>query len=183
MEEEMVLRSLAAAPAGLADVDWLTPDDFAHPTHAALFACLRALDRRGERIDPVTLLWEAHTAGYLAGLRLDAHRVTELLAGGTGISAAYEARQVLRHALLRRTHQCAAQIADMAAQARLPAHHLAAAAARALDPADALRRRWHTSHTPDATPRGCTRPASARPRSPTAPPSKIPAVAHPTAHR
>ncbi|MEU3964837.1 DnaB-like helicase N-terminal domain-containing protein [Streptomyces buecherae] len=65
-EERLLLASAAAQPGEAAAMRWLSAGDFTHPLHAGLWRSLTTLLRRGEPIDPVTILCEAHQQGGLA---------------------------------------------------------------------------------------------------------------------
>jgi hypothetical protein len=58
-EEQLLLATATAHPGSIAEMTWLRPNDFTLPLHAALWRSLTSLTRRGEFIDPVTVLCEA----------------------------------------------------------------------------------------------------------------------------
>jgi hypothetical protein len=61
--EADLIASIVAHPAELADVaSWLRPDAIINDAWRPIFAAALALARRGDPIDPVTMLWEAGRA-------------------------------------------------------------------------------------------------------------------------
>lgn len=61
--EADLVASVIAHPAALADVgSWLRPDAIINDAWRPIFAATLALARRGDPIDPVTVLWEAGRA-------------------------------------------------------------------------------------------------------------------------
>lgn len=174
-EEQALLRGVAAAPAQLDAITWLHDDDLTHPVHRTLLRCMRDIHHRGEPVDPVTVLWEAHRTGRLTDTALTA--AVQALDGGIGVQVPYAARIVLRHAFLHATLAAADAITALAAPQRAHPYHLAATARRLLLPVDTTRERWHdaTAPEPAITARHIRGPTARRPH-------QLPATAVP-AHR
>ncbi|MDX3367596.1 M15 family metallopeptidase [Streptomyces sp. ME02-6987-2C] len=79
-------------------VRWLLPDDLTLPLHAGLWQCLTTLARRGEPIDPVTVLWEAQQRGLLDD-GSEPGKVLRMLAEPAG-SVGHWAERALQRSLL-----------------------------------------------------------------------------------
>ncbi len=99
-EEQLLLATATARPDDIDAVRWLVPDDFTLPLHAGLWQCLTTLARRGQPVDPVTVLWEAQQRGLLDG-GSEPGQVLRMLADPAG-SVGYWAERALQRSLLAR---------------------------------------------------------------------------------
>ncbi|WP_406292968.1 helicase DnaB [Embleya sp. NBC_00888] len=145
-EEQTLIAALIMDPTPLDDImRWLHPEDFIDQTHTVLYGCVTALVRRGETVDPLTVLWEAQRRGHLADDNLDPELVLNISASGVAGSSDYWARRVVRTALLRTAVVGARAVRALADNPTLSPRSLVCAAREALAPLDATRARWHTA--------------------------------------
>ncbi|MGN9821560.1 DnaB-like helicase N-terminal domain-containing protein [Streptomyces sp. SD11] len=156
-EEQALLATAAAHPAGIGSARWLLPGDFTQPLHAGLWQCLTALDRRHEPVDPVTVLWEAQQYGLLGNgsepgeiLRLLAHPTPPLEHWG---------ERILRRSLLVSAAHAARRIGAYADDPANTPFQLVVGTRRALADLSAFHTRWQ--HATGAVPPQRPRPASA----------------------
>ncbi|MFG2415126.1 DnaB-like helicase N-terminal domain-containing protein [Streptomyces goshikiensis] len=155
-EEQLLLGAVTAHPEGLPRMRWLHEGDLTVPVHAALFACLTALSRRGTPVDPVTLPWEAQQRGLLhAGF--GPQDVLALVAHPVG-GPEHWGQRVLQRALLNRAKEVAARITALTEDEATSVHQLATGSRHALAALSSVRSRWHqavngpTPGTPAASP-------------------------------
>lgn len=188
-DERDLLAVLLDDATALAQVPWLTAEDFTVPEHGVLFRCVSALVHRGEPVDRITVLWEARRRGPAAdpalGRRLDA-----VAQGPAAGDADWLGEQILRTSLTRAASSTAQRIKTAAGDPSYTPGRLIRLAHQALAPTEAVRARWHTAHTgqppPTAPDRvrvtGPERTAAALSRSPHpssgAPGETSPAVRH-----
>ncbi|MEU3963290.1 DnaB-like helicase N-terminal domain-containing protein [Streptomyces buecherae] len=175
-EERLLLASAAAQPGEAAAMHWLSASDFTHPLHAGLWRSLTTLLRRGEPIDPVTILYEAHQQGGLAREAVEPEDVLALLATPAG-SAHHWGERILQRALLTTASHVGHHIQALANDPPTGTHQLVVSSRRAIGRAQSLRTRWdQATHTRPQ--RGARAPTTtaASPRAgpprpaPTAPP-------------
>lgn len=158
-EERLLLATATAHPAELKDMRWLQPDDFTLPLHATVWQCLTTLERNGEPVDPVTVLWEAQHRGLLTE-GLDPSDLIALVSIPVG-SPEHWGERVLQRALLARAFDVGNRITAYAQDPANTPYQLVTGSRRALADLHALRTRWQRSTTP-------TQPAPRTPRSPAA---------------
>ncbi|THA41184.1 replicative DNA helicase [Streptomyces sp. A1547] len=162
-EERMLLAAATAHPEALTRMRWLQETDLTTPIHAALFACLTGLARRGAPVDPITVLWEAQQRGLLH----DGFGPAEVLDAVSHPAGAPEhwGQKVLQRALLRQAEDVAARIETLTADEATTVHQLATGSRRALATLSSVRARWHqavgdtSSGTRAATPPTAQTPA------------------------
>ncbi|MGW5868227.1 DnaB-like helicase N-terminal domain-containing protein [Streptomyces sp. NPDC055239] len=158
-EEQWLLATATAHPADIDSLRWLLPDDLTLPLHAGLWQCLTALARRGEPIDPVTVLWEAQQRGLLDE-GSEPGDVLCLLAEPTG-SLEYWGERTLQRSLLATADQAGRRIEAYAADPANTPFQLVVGARRSLADIAAVRTRWQHA----------TKPAPTQPQRP-APPAR-----------
>ncbi|MFD5512925.1 DnaB-like helicase N-terminal domain-containing protein [Streptomyces sp. NPDC127051] len=168
-EERMLLATAAAHPDHLPQMRWLHENDFNVPAHAALFACLNALARRGSPVDPITLLWEAQQRGLLRD-GLGPTEVLDLLAHSAG-APEHWGQKVLQRALLGQASAVAARIEALTTDEATSVHQLATGSRRALSALSSVRGRWQ-----QATGNLAEKPAARQPAVPRAPAVRTPAA-------
>ncbi|WP_234435277.1 DnaB-like helicase N-terminal domain-containing protein [Streptomyces sp. NRRL F-2747] len=168
-EERMLLATATAHPDGLPRMHWLHEGDFTVPAHAALYACLTALARRGAPVDPITLLWEAQQRGLLRE-GLQPAEVLDLLAHPAG-APEYWGQKVLQRALLAQAGAVAARIEALTADDATSVHQLATGSRRALSALSSVRSRWH-----QATGDLAEKPTARQPAVPRDPAVRTPAA-------
>ncbi|MFF4583141.1 DnaB-like helicase N-terminal domain-containing protein [Streptomyces sp. NPDC001373] len=167
-EERMLLATATAHPDDLPRLRWLHESDFTVPVHAALFACLTALARRGAPVDPITVLWEAQQRGLLRD-GLGPAEVLDLLAHPAG-SPEHWGQKVLQRALLGQAGAAAARIEALTTDEATSVHQLATGSRRALSALSTVRGRWH-----QATGNFAEKPPARRSAVPRAPAVRTPA--------
>ncbi|MFJ9643009.1 DnaB-like helicase N-terminal domain-containing protein [Streptomyces sp. NPDC101206] len=145
-EERMLLAAATAHPEDLPRIRWLHESDLTTPMHAALFACLTGLARRGAPVDPITVLWEAQQRGLLH----NGVGPTEVLAAVSHPAGAPEhwGQKILQRALLRQAEEVAARIETLTADEATTVHQLATGSRRALAALSSVRARWHQAVGP-----------------------------------
>jgi replicative DNA helicase len=151
--ERLLLAAATARPDDLSHLVWLHPGDFRLPLHQGLYRALTAMARRGEPIDPITVLWNAQQHAVLNGTA-PAH-VLDFLSQPAG-SAEHWAEHIYTRALLTTAHTAAHEITALTHDPAHAVHHLILAARRALAPLTrtrARRRAPPTTATPVAAPR------------------------------
>ncbi|WP_332757624.1 DnaB-like helicase N-terminal domain-containing protein [Streptomyces sp. MT206] len=161
-EERMLLAAATAHPEDLPRMRWLHETDLTTPMHAALFACLTGLARRGAPVDPITVLWEAQQRGLLH----DGFGPSDVLDAVSHPAGAPEhwGQKILQRALLRQAADVAARIETLTADEATTVHQLATGSRRALSTLSSVRTRWnHATNGPGEKPP--SRP-SAAPRTP-----------------
>ncbi|MFD9793358.1 DnaB-like helicase N-terminal domain-containing protein [Streptomyces sp. NPDC059070] len=169
-EEWLLLAALTAHPDGLPRMRWLHEADFTHPPHAALFAALTALTRRGTPVDPITVLAEAQHRGLLHD-GFSPEKVLGLAASPAG-TPEHWGHKVLHRALLTQAHTTAHRIVALTTDETSTIHQLATGSRRALAALSAVHARWHHATAPVST-----TPARARaPAVPAARPTGRPAT-------
>ncbi|GGT22478.1 hypothetical protein GCM10010222_75520 [Streptomyces tanashiensis] len=184
-EERMLLASAAVWPAAIKEMRWLTSDDFASSSHGALWRCLNSLSRRGDPVDPITVLWEAQHRGLLAsGFTPD--EVVTLMSAPAG-SPEHWGRRVIERALLARASEIACRIGAYTDDKATTVHQLITGSRRALADLTAIRTRWHRATTPLAAPAQEARAGVSTRAGPHRPSTTVAAVrsasARPTAGR
>ncbi|MBF9071796.1 DnaB-like helicase N-terminal domain-containing protein [Streptacidiphilus fuscans] len=144
-EEELLVASLLQTPQVIGEMAvWLRPADFADTALGAVFAVLVGLHRRGDAIDPVTLLWEARRRGLLADQVVTAERILRL-APGPG-DPLFGGEIVARRALARTAAGAARQVRDLTVT--LPPNRLVPRALALLAPVQQARQRWQQATAP-----------------------------------
>ncbi|THC52573.1 DnaB-like helicase N-terminal domain-containing protein [Streptomyces sp. A1499] len=147
-EEQLLLATATARPDDIDAVRWLLPDDLTLPLHAGLWQCLTTLARRGEPIDPVTVLWEAQQRGLLDNGR-EPGEVLRMLAEPAG-SVGHWAERALQRSLLATAEHTGRRIEAYAGDPANTPFQLVVGARRALADIAAVRTRWQ--HATGATP-------------------------------
>ncbi|MEV7169303.1 DnaB-like helicase N-terminal domain-containing protein [Streptomyces sp. NPDC093224] len=139
--ERMLLAAATAHPEDLPRMRWLHESDLTTPMHAALFACLTGLARRGAPVDPITVLWEAQQRGLLH----DGFGPAEVLDAVSHHAGAPEhwGQKILQRALLRQAEDVAARIETLTADEGTTVHQLTTGSRRALATLSSVRARWH----------------------------------------
>ncbi|MGW2051624.1 DnaB-like helicase N-terminal domain-containing protein [Streptomyces sp. NPDC001858] len=152
-EERLLLATATAHPGGIESVRWLLPGDFTRPLHAGLWQCLTALARRGEPIDPVTVLWEARQRGLLDD-GSEPGEVLRMLAEPAGSTEHWGERALQRSLLATADHTGRRIEAYVGDPANTP-FQLVVGARRLLADIGAVRARWQhaTSTVPPPRPR------------------------------
>ncbi|MFC0844757.1 DnaB-like helicase N-terminal domain-containing protein [Streptomyces noboritoensis] len=163
-DEWMLLAALTAHPETLKRMRWLYEADFTHPRHAALFAALTALTRRGTPVDPITVLGEAQHR-HLLHDGFGPKQVLALAASPAG-TPEHWGHKVLRRALLTQARTTAHQIRSLAQDEATTIHQLTTGSRRALAALSAVRARWHHATT---TPPRARAPATLATKPPARP--------------
>ncbi|MGW9400744.1 DnaB-like helicase N-terminal domain-containing protein [Streptomyces sp. NPDC055642] len=156
-EEQLLLATATARPDDIDAVRWLVPDDLTLPLHAGLWQCLTTLARRGEPVDPVTILWEAQQRGLLDG-GSEPGEVLRMLAEPAG-SVGHWAERALQRSLLATAERTGRRIEAYAGDPANTPFQLVVGARRALADIAAVRTRWQNAT--GATPPQQRRPAPA----------------------
>ncbi len=156
-EEQLLLATATARPDDIDAVRWLVPDDLTLPLHAGLWQCLTTLARRGEPVDPVTVLWEAQQRGLLDG-GSEPGEVLRMLAEPAG-SVGHWAERALQRSLLATAEHTGRRIETYAGDPANAPFQLVVGARRALADIAAVRTRWQNAT--GATPPQQRRPAPA----------------------
>ncbi|MFE5518454.1 DnaB-like helicase N-terminal domain-containing protein [Streptomyces virginiae] len=177
-EERILLATATAHPDGLPRMRWLHEGDFTVPAHAALYACLTALARRGAPVDPITLLWEAQQCGLLRE-GFQPAEVLDLLAHPAG-APEYWGQKVLQRALLAQAGAVAARIEALTADDATSVHQLATGSRRALSVLSSVRARWHQAVGDTSSGTRAVPPPTLQASLPRQPAARIgPAMRHP----
>nr|WSW42391.1 replicative DNA helicase [Streptomyces sp. NBC_01001]WSW63167.1 replicative DNA helicase [Streptomyces sp. NBC_00998] len=177
-EERMLLAAATAHPEDLPRMRWLHETDLTTPMHAALFACLTGLARRGAPVDPITVLWEAQQRGLLH----DGFGPADVLDAVSHPAGAPEhwGQKILQRALLRQAEDVAARIETLTADEATTVHQLTTGSRRSLAALSSVRARWHqaigepTPGAPAAAPATVQTPVLQQPAA-----RAGPAVRHP----
>ncbi|MFD4954074.1 DnaB-like helicase N-terminal domain-containing protein [Streptomyces sp. NPDC058451] len=140
-EEQMLLATATAHPAGIESVRWLFPDDLTLPLHGGLWQCLTALARRHEPVDPVTVLWEAQQRGLFDD-GSDPGEVLRMLAEPAG-SVEHWGERALQRSLLTTADRTGRRIEAYADDPANTPFQLVVGARRSLADIGAVRTRWH----------------------------------------
>lgn len=148
-DEQLLLASATAAPAGIEQMRWLAPGDFTHPLHAGLWQCLNSLIRRGIPVDPVTLLWEAQHQRLLT-TGDDPRDLLDLLTGPLG-SPDHWGERILQRSILATAHHASRAIATLTQDPATTPHQLVLGSRRALAAVSAVRTRWQHATAPAPT--------------------------------
>ncbi|MFE5097091.1 DnaB-like helicase N-terminal domain-containing protein [Streptomyces sp. NPDC056638] len=149
-EERLFLATATAHPTDLTAMRWLQSGDFAHPLHGALFQCVTALMRRGDPVDPITVLWEAQHHGLLTVDTVPADLIS-LVSTPVG-SPEHWGERILQRALLAQAHTVALRIAAFADDPAKTPHQLTTGSRRALADFTAVRTRWQRATAKPAQP-------------------------------
>ncbi|WP_338676823.1 DnaB-like helicase N-terminal domain-containing protein [Streptomyces sp. SCSIO 30461] len=173
-EERLLLATATANPADIAQMRWLTGDDFTHSLHAGLWHCLTALAGRRAPVDPITVVWEAQQRGVLHD-----HDPRDLLGflAAPAESARHLGGRILHRRILDSAHRTGRHIAALTDDPATTPPQLVLGSRRALADLAAVRTRWHLATAPPSV-RATPGPATAAPRAgppPTTapPPSRI----------
>ncbi|MEV7205423.1 MULTISPECIES: DnaB-like helicase N-terminal domain-containing protein [unclassified Streptomyces] len=156
-EEQLLLATATACPDDIDSVRWLVPDDLAVPLHAGLWQCLTTLARRGEPVDPVTVLWEAQQRGLLDD-GSEPGEVLRMLAEPAG-SVGHWGERAVQRSLLATAEHTGRRIEAYAGDPANTPFQLVVGARRALADIAAVRTRWQ--HATGTTPPQQRRPAPA----------------------
>lgn len=148
-EEQLLLATATAHPADIDSVRWLLPDDLTLPLHAGLWQCLTTLARRGDPVDPVTVLWEAQQRGLLDD-GSEPRNVIRLLAEPAG-SLDYWGERTLQRSLLATADQAGRHIEAYASDPANTPFQLVVGARRSLAGIAAIRTRWQHATGPMRT--------------------------------
>ncbi|MEU8779946.1 DnaB-like helicase N-terminal domain-containing protein [Streptomyces sp. NPDC048606] len=176
MEDERVLLAALCASPHLSDAArWLQPADFSEPLHGRLFHCMLTVGRRGDPVDPVTVLWEAQQQGLLSPSRPPAE-LLGMLVGGQAVAAEHWAELVLRRSMLARAHTTGLTVLAYAEDDSNTIGQLLTGTRRALADLDAVRHRWQRAIDPIPA-RTTQRQTPISPRAGRPPPQVKPASA------
>ncbi|MFC9464361.1 DnaB-like helicase N-terminal domain-containing protein [Streptomyces coelicoflavus] len=156
-EEQLLLATATARPDDIDAVRWLVPDDLTLPLHAGLWRCLTSLARRGEPVDPVTVLWEAQQRGLLDD-GSEPGKVLRMLAEPAG-SVGHWAERALQRSLLATAEHTGRRIETYTGDPANAPFQLVVGARRALADIAAVRTRWQNAT--GTTPPQQRRPAPA----------------------
>ncbi|MFI5804354.1 DnaB-like helicase N-terminal domain-containing protein [Streptomyces sp. NPDC051561] len=163
-DERALLAGAVSRPQSLHGLGWLQPSDFAHPVHSRLYECLVSLARRGETIDPVTVLWEAQQRGLIDD-ELSAPALLDVLRQPVG-SPEYWAEQVVQQALLGTALVTAHRIGAYTLDPATTPGQLITGTRRALADVQAIHRRWQRARRPPRARAATTAQELARPSRP-----------------
>ncbi|MFE3329030.1 DnaB-like helicase N-terminal domain-containing protein [Streptomyces sp. NPDC059176] len=174
-DERLLLAALCARPRPTEAVRWLQPGDFTDPLHGQLFGCLLKVARRGDPVDPVTVLWEAQHQGLITPT-LPPAELLGMLADGSTVGPEHWAELVLRRSMLARAHTIGLTVLAHTQDDTNTTGQLFTGTRRALADLGAVRHRWQRAidPIPARTSQGHTPPAS---RAGPAPPLAKPASA------
>ena len=112
-EESLLGAMLLSKDAIATAVETVRPEDFYKPAHGHLFEGIQSLYGQGEPVDPVTVAEELRRAGLLDALG-GKSAILRIQAGTpAAANAAFYARIVEEHSLLRRLIGVAGEIAEM----------------------------------------------------------------------
>jgi replicative DNA helicase len=150
-EEELLLATATANPAGIESVGWLLPDDLTLPLHTGLWQCLTALVRRREPVDPVTILWEAQQRALLDD-GTEPGYVLRMLAQPAG-SMEHWGERALQRSLLATADHTGRRIKAYADDPANTPFQLVVGARRSLADISAVRARWQHATETIRTPR------------------------------
>lgn len=153
--ERLLLAAATTHPEDLADLAWLHPEDFRLPLHQSLYRCLTAMARRGDPVDPITVLWQAQQHAVLNGT--DPSQVLDFLHQAVG-SAEHWAEHLYTRALLTTARTAAREITTLTHDPVHAPHHLIPAARRALAPLARIRTRHRAPPTTATLPVAALRP-------------------------
>ncbi|MEW1632732.1 DnaB-like helicase N-terminal domain-containing protein [Streptomyces sp. NPDC093801] len=167
-DERLLLAALCAHPRPTEAARWLQPGDFLDPLHGRLFGCLLNVARRGDPIDPVTVLWEAQHQGLITPA-LPPAELLGMLTDGHGVATEHWAEVVLRRAMLARAHTTGLTVLAYTQDDTNTFHQLLAGTRRALADLAAVRARWHRATGP-TLPRTTQSAGPAPPRAGPVPP-------------
>ncbi len=136
--EDRLLGALIRRPGQLDRIrGWLQPDDFRDPARRDLYRALCIMADRGTPIEPVTVMWAAHTAGLLHHGGLTAKDVLGLADAAPPGDPVVYARDILADAIRAHTVRGAARLHALARRVDLtPAALLAQSDRRLHDVAD-----------------------------------------------
>lgn len=137
-EERLFLATATARPDDLTHVSWLRPGDFTIPVHQGLHRHLTAMARRGDPIDPLTVVWEAQQHAVLAGT--DPAHVLDFLRQPVG-SVEHWAEHIYTRALLATARTAGREITALTRDPAHGPHHLIPATRRALAELTRIRAR------------------------------------------
>lgn len=112
--EQSVLGAMLMTRDAIDEVtEILTPGDFYKPAHETVYGVIVALHRKGEPVDPVTVVAELQKRGELARIG-GAPYIHDMLAGTpTASNVGYYARIVAKLATRRRVIQAGTRIVDL----------------------------------------------------------------------
>ncbi len=114
--ERAVLGAVLSDNSVITEVaEVVTPDDFAHPAHAQIFAAMLGLDSNQKKVDPLTLSEELKTRGQLAAVGGPAYLMGLDQVVPIAQNAVQYARIVKDQAIRRRLAQVGREIVDLAA--------------------------------------------------------------------
>ncbi|WP_406133661.1 DnaB-like helicase N-terminal domain-containing protein [Streptomyces anthocyanicus] len=142
-EEQLLLATATARPDDIDAVRWLLPDDLTLPLHAGLWQCLTTLARRGEPVDPVTVLWEAQQRGLLDD-GCEPGTVLRMLGEPAG-SVGQWGEGALQRSLLATAEHTGRRIEAYAGDPANTPFQLVVGARRALADIAAVRTRWQNA--------------------------------------
>jgi len=136
--EDRLLGALIRRPGQLDRIrGWLQPDDFHDPARRDVYRALCDVADRGTPIEPVTVMWAAHTAGRLHPGGMTAKDVLGLADSAPPGDPVVYARDVLADAIRAHTVRAAAGLCGLARRVDLtPADLLAQSDRRLSDVTD-----------------------------------------------
>ncbi|MFG2996561.1 DnaB-like helicase N-terminal domain-containing protein [Streptomyces sp. NPDC048340] len=144
-DERLLLAALCARPTEAAR--WLQPADFAEPLHGQLFRCLLDVDRRGDPVDPVTVLWQAQHQGLITPT-LPPAELLGMLTDGSTATTEHSVELILRRAMLTRAHTTGLTVLAYAQDDTNTTGQLLTGTRRALADLTAVRHRWQRAIDP-----------------------------------
>ena len=112
-EESLLGAMLLSKDAIATAVETVRPEDFYKPAHGHLFEAIQSLYGQGEPVDPVTVAEELRRANLLEALGGKSAILRIQTGTPAAANAAYYARIVEEHSLLRRLIGVAGEIAEM----------------------------------------------------------------------
>ncbi|MGW2677546.1 DnaB-like helicase N-terminal domain-containing protein [Streptomyces sp. NPDC001436] len=174
-DERLLLAALCNRPRPAEAVRRLQAGDFAEPLHGRLFGCLLNVERRGDPVDPVTVLWEAQHQGLIT-TALPPAELLGMLAGGSTVAPEHWAELVLRRAMLARAHTTGLTVLAYTQDHTNTTGQLLTGTRRALADLGAVRHRWQRAIDPTPA-RTTQRQAPVSPRAGRPPPLSKPATA------
>ncbi|GAA3796916.1 DnaB-like helicase N-terminal domain-containing protein [Streptomyces phyllanthi] len=151
-DEQTFLAAATTHPAALKDIRaFLIPEDLSHPVHQELARCLLAMNRRGDPIDPVTVLWEAEHRGLLRDSDVTAQYVLGVC-GRSSFDPVYWAYRIVDHAIVSTAAHAAEAIRQYTDDVTLRPHQIITGARRVLGTVTAVRIRRDAAGQPRMPP-------------------------------
>jgi len=112
-EESLLGAMLLSRDATASAIEFCTSEDFYKPAHAHVFRAITSIYTRGEPADPVTVADELRRSGMLEAVGDPSVLISLQVNTPSTANAAYYAKIVEEHALLRRLVTVAGEIAEL----------------------------------------------------------------------